>query len=80
MIAAVAERTEPYSTGEAYPGFTRESDLAAAWASGAFPRKGLADGTGKPVRVIYRGRKGAGPGPDFRDAILAWKTDRPSGR
>jgi hypothetical protein len=29
------------------------------------------DGEGRKVRVIYRGRRGAGPGPDFRDAIIA---------
>jgi hypothetical protein len=26
---------------------------------------------GRPYRVIYRGRAGLGPGPDFRDAIVA---------
>jgi hypothetical protein len=49
----------------------READLAAAWEAQSFARGALRLRDGSSVRVIYRGRPGLGPGPDFRDAIIA---------
>jgi hypothetical protein len=47
-----------------------ESELFAIWERQSYPRGSLRTRDGSPVRVIYRGRPGAGPGPDFRDAII----------
>ena len=49
----------------------RESDLWSLWEGQRFPKGALVTEAGEPLRVIYRGRPGAGPGPDFRDAIIA---------
>jgi hypothetical protein len=54
----------------AYPGFSEE-DLARLWEGLRFPPQALATRDGQRLRVVYRGRRGAGPGPDFRDAVIA---------
>jgi len=48
-----------------------EADLWRIWEGQRFPKGALVTGDGQPLRVIYRGRPGRGPGPDFRDAIIA---------
>ena len=48
-----------------------EADLAAVWAGQLFRRGSLAAEDGSVLRVTYRGLAGAGPGPDFREAIIA---------
>ena len=52
-------------------GSLSERDLARLWERQTFPKGALATRGGEALRVIYRGRPGAGPGPDFRDAIIA---------
>lgn len=71
-VVTLAERGAQYATrGSRADRHVPESALAAAWEQGSFPRQRLVDSMGRKVRVIYRGRHGAGPGPDFRDAIIA---------
>jgi hypothetical protein len=48
-----------------------ERDLWRIWEGQRFPRAALVTADGTPLRVIFRGRPGAGPGPDFRGAIIA---------
>lgn len=49
----------------------READLAEVWQGQRFPREALAEAEGGPLRVVYRGRRNGGPGPDFLDAYIA---------
>jgi hypothetical protein len=56
----------------------RESELAAAWQRQGFARNALATVSGEPLRVVYRGRPGLGPGPDFRDAIVVFQGSGPA--
>jgi hypothetical protein len=44
--------------------------LAQLWRKRAARRDALYDNRGRRVRVLYPGRPGGGPGPDFRDALL----------
>ena len=48
-----------------------ERELARLWRDQTFPPEALVTGEGEKLRVIYRGRLGGGPGPDFRDALIA---------
>jgi hypothetical protein len=48
-----------------------ESDLWRLWEGQRFPRGALATADGRPLRVIFRGQPGRGPGPDFRGAIIS---------
>ena len=48
-----------------------EADLWRLWEGQRFPRAALVTTAGEALRVIFRGRPGAGPGPDFRGAIIA---------
>src|SRR6266550_1106751 len=48
----------------------REVELVRLWESQQLPPEALVTDTGDELHVVYRGRHGAGPGPDFRDAIL----------
>jgi len=48
-----------------------EADLARLWQDQSFPAGALTTRDGHPLRVIYRGRCTGGPGPDFRDAVIA---------
>ncbi len=48
-----------------------EHDLWRIWEGQRFPRAALVTADGTLLRVIFRGRVGAGPGPDFRGAIIA---------
>ena len=47
-----------------------ERDLAQLWEGQRFPPRALTTTSGRPLRVLYRGRRGGGPGPDFRDAVI----------
>jgi hypothetical protein len=48
-----------------------ETDLSLIWEGQRFPKTALVTEAGEALRVIFRGRPGAGPGPDFRGAIIA---------
>ncbi|MEX0799659.1 MAG: DUF2851 family protein [Dehalococcoidia bacterium] len=47
-----------------------ERDLSHLWEGQRFPPEALSTTYGERLRVVYRGRKGRGPGPDFRDAVI----------
>lgn len=49
----------------------REAELHRLWSEQRFPDGALTTVAGVPVRVLYRGRPGAGPGPDFRWARIS---------
>ncbi|HTE65772.1 MAG TPA: DUF2851 family protein [Candidatus Binatia bacterium] len=48
-----------------------EADLSRLWQDQTFPPEALTTVDGERLRVIYRGRRTGGPGPDFRDALIA---------
>jgi hypothetical protein len=48
-----------------------EAQLTAIWRGQRFPEGALVTRQGVPVRVIFQGRAGRGPGPDFRGAVVA---------
>lgn len=48
-----------------------ESLLHDLWAGQRFPASALVTRQGVPVRVLFRGRRGRGPGPDFRGGVIA---------
>jgi hypothetical protein len=48
-----------------------EADLSRLWQGQLFPAEALTTRDGMRLRVVYRGRLAGGPGPDFRDAIIA---------
>jgi hypothetical protein len=48
-----------------------ETQLAWLWRGRRFPSGALVTRAGVPVTVIFQGRPGRGPGPDFRDAVIA---------
>ena len=52
--------------------YVAETDLVAVWEGQLLARRSLRTEDGRPLRVIYRGLPAAGgPGPDFRDAVVA---------
>lgn len=55
----------------------REAELSRLWAAQTIPPEALVTTDGRAVQLRYRGRRGAGPGPDFRDAVV-W-VDVPAG-
>ena len=79
MSVLVRERPTGYTVARSLPpsagGGRRpaESELSEIWERQGFRRTGLVDASGRAIRVIYRGRRGSGPGPDFRDAIIAFE-------
>jgi hypothetical protein len=48
-----------------------EAQLHRLWRGQRFPEGALATRDGVPVRVVFPGRPGRGPGPDFRGAAIA---------
>ena len=52
-----------------------EADLVSLWEGQRFPREALRTREGRRFRVIYRGRRTGGPGPDFRDAVIATREE-----
>ena len=69
MRAAVLGPTS--DSGHSRHASLRETELHHLWLEQRFPPGALATVAGQPVRVLYRGRPGAGPGPDFRDARIS---------
>ena len=56
---------------DAAPSHLLERELSEIWAGQRFPREALRLADGSSLGVVYRGRPGRGPGPDFRDAVIA---------
>ena len=48
-----------------------ERDLSHLWQGQRFPPAALSTREGRRLTVVYRGRPVGGPGPDFRDAVIA---------
>jgi len=48
-----------------------EADLVCLWEGQRFPAAALVSREGLALQVVYRGRPAGGPGPDFRDAVIA---------
>src|SRR5215472_12030299 len=79
MTAALVarERTPRFRSRPAF----RERELVRLWQTQALPPEALVTDTGDEIHVVYRGRRGTGPGPDFRDAVIGtagaalWKGD-----
>lgn len=55
----------------------KETQLAAIWRGRRFPPGALVTRQGVPVTVIFQGREGRGPGPDFRGAVIAGPSQLP---
>jgi len=49
----------------------REEDVAQLWQACPWGAKLLRTTVGERIQVVYPGRRNLGPGPDFRDAIIA---------
>jgi hypothetical protein len=69
VTAAAAPSASPISHFPSPP--LTEADLSSLWEGQRFPAEALRTRDGLALRVIYRGRRVGGPGPDFRDAIIA---------
>lgn len=54
-----------------------EAVLHELWAGRRFPEAALVTRQGVPVRVLRQGRRGRGPGPDFRGALIAGPSGLP---
>lgn len=54
-----------------------EAQLTHIWRGRRFPDGALVTAAGVPVRVIFQGRPGRGPGPDFRGAVIAGPSGLP---
>lgn len=67
MMTRLAEAPARYHAGQRRP----ESDLWRLWEGQRFPKTALVTADGRPLRVIFRGQPGRGPGPDFRGAMIA---------
>src|SRR5690348_12940750 len=50
---------------------TREPELAARGSASMWRGATLQSESGETFRVVFEGRRGAGAGPDFRDAVFA---------
>lgn len=48
-----------------------EAELSLIWEGQRYPPGALAGADGRPVPVLSPGRRAGGPGPDFRDAVVA---------
>ncbi len=49
----------------------REEDVAQLWQACPWGPRLLSTTAGERIQVVYPGRRNLGPGPDFRDAIIA---------
>lgn len=69
----MAERGRGQSREQPPPADTlrTERTLVALWERQRFDRSALVDSAGRPLTVVFRGWPNRGPGPDFRQAILA---------
>lgn len=61
---------------ETWAGWPSERDLHAAWAALRGRAAQLTTAEGERVRVLFPGLPNAGPGPDFRAALLATERGR----
>jgi hypothetical protein len=52
------------------PGLTEEH-LCLVWAERLYQPSQLKTSEGLPLHVVFPGWRGGGPGPDFRDAVIA---------
>jgi len=72
--AAGGQRTEsatsPFPISH-FPLPFSEADLSRLWQDQTFPPEALTTIGGERLRVVYRGRRTGGAGPDFRDALIA---------
>jgi hypothetical protein len=64
-----AGHQSPMASGQ--PPRLSEAALTTLWRGRRFPAEALVTRAGVPVRVIFQGRAGRGPGPDFRGAVIA---------
>ena len=81
VLWAAAEDKGRYKPGSASGGFwtsvfdggsrLSERELAHLWEGQRFPPSALTTRDGRLLGVVYRGRSVGGPGPDFRDAVIA---------
>ncbi len=72
-MLAVHDPAKPYPVRVSSPESRvalSERDLSQLWEGQRFPPRALATISGWPLQVLYRGRRGGGPGPDFRDAVI----------
>src|SRR3989304_3900555 len=68
---AISEGDKPQETGWPNDGSLSERHLAHIWEGQRFPPTALSTRDGHTLGIVYRGRPVSGPGPDFRDAIIA---------
>ncbi|HLZ70891.1 MAG TPA: DUF2851 family protein [Dehalococcoidia bacterium] len=61
---------EPRRPAARRRGALRERELSRLWQEQRLAPEALVTADGAEVEVIYRGRRGLGPGPDFRDAVI----------
>src|SRR5688572_2983949 len=69
---AVASYTGTGEREASYGVSIQESTLADVWEGQQFPAEALRLEDDSAIRVVYRGRRQGGPGPDFRDAVLVF--------
>lgn len=76
---AVAVRERPPGYAARAPGRDScpisERELGEIREGQRFPPQALASVDGQPLIVLYRGLRGRGPGPDFRDAVIQTPAD-----
>jgi len=80
MSVTLAERRPPRqapTSPAAAPAPLTEAQLSALWRGRRFPAGALVTRAGVPVNVIFQGRPGRGPGPDFRGAVIAGPSGLP---
>src|SRR3990172_4397326 len=71
LPAQASQSPGPPSPISHLPAPLSERDLSHLWEGQRFPQEALRTREGVQLRVVYRGRRTGGPGPDFRDAIVA---------
>jgi hypothetical protein len=76
---AVSAATPPGGGRELHapPTHLSEAQLSDLWRGRRFPAGALVTRHGVPVNVIFQGRPGRGPGPDFRGASLSGPSGLP---
>lgn len=80
VLTPPATTTEPSVAPEAIappPLHLTEAQLTEIWRGGRFPAGALVTRHGVPVNVIFQGRPGRGPGPDFRGASISGPSGLP---
>ncbi len=70
-MAPAARSSSPLASAGQDSGPLSEEELTQLWEGQRFPPQALMGRDGLTLRVIYRGRRQRGSGPDFRDAIIA---------